>query len=98
MIDTEVIKATIDRSLHTVLVVDDNPATRYATGRVIRAAGFQTAEAGSGAEAMELIAQGVSAGGPDAHLPDADGFELCRRIRAKPSTAALPVVHLSAEY
>src|SRR4051812_5731607 len=98
MIDTEVIKATIDRSLHTVLVVDDNPATRYATGRVIRAAGFRTAEAGSGAEALDLIAQGVSGVVLDVHLPDIDGFELCRMIRANPATATLPVIHLSAEY
>ena len=27
MIDTDVINSTIDRSVHTVLVVDDNPAT-----------------------------------------------------------------------
>ena len=98
MIDPEVINPTIDRSVHTVLVVDDNPATRYATGRVIRAAGFPTAEAGSGAEAMDLIAAGVSAVVLDVHLPDVDGFELCRRIRANPATATLPVVHLSAEY
>ncbi|MBC5783929.1 response regulator [Ramlibacter sp. USB13] len=98
MIDPEVIHPTIERAEHTVLVVDDNPATRYATGRVVRAAGFRTAEAGSGAEAMELIAGGVSAVVLDVHLPDTDGFELCRRIRANPQTATLPVVHLSAEY
>ena len=98
MIDTDVINATIDRGLHTVLVVDDNPATRYSTGRVIRAAGFRTAEAGSGAEALDLIAQGVSAVVLDVHLPDVDGFELCRMIRANPATALLPVVHLSAAY
>ena len=98
MIGSDVINATIDRSVHTVLVVDDNPATRYSTGRVIRAAGFRTAEAGSGAEAMELIERGVSAVVLDVHLPDTDGFELCRRIRAQPATASLPVVHLSAEY
>ena len=98
MIDTEVINPTIDRSLHTVLVVDDNPATRYATGRVIRASGFRTAEAGSGFEALDLIARGVSAVVLDVHLPDIDGFEVCRRIRANPATATLPVVHLSAEY
>jgi DNA-binding response OmpR family regulator len=34
----------------------------------------------------------------DVHLPDIDGFELCRRIRANPATKLLPVVHLSAEY
>jgi PAS domain S-box-containing protein len=98
MIDTDVINATIDRSVHTVLVVDDNPATRYSTARVIRAAGFRTAEAGSGGEALELIAQGVSGVVLDVHLPDIDGFELCRMIRSKPATASLPVVHLSAEY
>jgi PAS domain S-box-containing protein len=98
MIDTDVINATIDRSVHTVLVVDDNPATRYSTARVIRAAGFRTAEAASGGEALELIAQGVSGVVLDVHLPDIDGFELCRMIRAKPATASLPVVHLSAEY
>lgn len=98
MISTEVIQPTIERAAHTVLVVDDNPATRYSTGRVVRAAGFRTAEAGSGGEALELIAQGVSAVVLDVHLPDIDGFELCRRIRANPATTSLPVVHLSAEY
>ncbi|HEY0823591.1 MAG TPA: response regulator, partial [Ramlibacter sp.] len=98
MIDTDVINATIDRSVHTVLVVDDNPATRYSTGRVIRAAGFRTAEAGSGAEALDLVAQGVSAVVLDVHLPDIDGFEVCRIIRSNAATALLPVVHLSAAY
>ena len=98
MIGTEVINTTIDRSVHTVLVVDDNPATRYSTSRVVRAAGFRTAEAGSGAEALDLVAGGVSAVVLDVHLPDIDGFEVCRLIRARPATALLPVVHLSAAY
>ncbi len=97
MIGTDVINTTIDRAAHTVLVVDDNPATRYSTGRVMRAAGFRTAEAGSGGEALELITRGVSAVVLDVHLPDIDGFELCRMIRAQPATAMLPVVHLSAQ-
>lgn len=96
MIDTDVINTTIDRGRHTVLVVDDNPATRYSTGRVIRAAGFRTAEAGSGAEALQQVGEGVSAVVLDVHLPDIDGFEVCRIIRAQPATASLPVVHLSA--
>jgi PAS domain S-box-containing protein len=98
MIDTDVINTTIDRSVHTVLVVDDNPATRYSTARVVRAAGFKTAEAGSGSEALDQVAQGVSAVVLDVHLPDTDGFEVCRAIRANPATALLPVVHLSAAY
>jgi PAS domain S-box-containing protein len=98
MIDPEVINATIDRSRHTVLVVDDNPVTRYSTARVLRAAGFRTAEAGSGGEALELAGQGMAAVVLDVHLPDIDGFEVCRTIRGRADIALLPVVHLSAEY
>lgn len=98
MIDSDVINTTIDRSVHTVLVVDDNPATRYSTARVIRAAGFRTDEAATGAEALDKVAQGVSAVVLDVHLPDTDGFEVCRTIRSRPATATLPVVHLSAEF
>jgi len=98
MISAEAINVTIERGAHTVLVVDDNPATRYSTGRLVRAAGFRIAEAGSGAEALALVAQGVSAVVLDVHLPDIDGFEVCRMIRARPATALLPVVHLSAAY
>ena len=94
----EVINTTIDRSRHTVLVVDDNPTTRYSTARVIRAAGFQTSEARTGGEALELVASHVSAVVLDVHLPDIDGYEVCRRIRADPATATLPVIHLSAAF
>jgi PAS domain S-box-containing protein len=98
MSDASAIHSTIDRGAHTVLVVDDNPATRYSTSRVIRAAGFRTEEAGTGSEALALAARGVSAVVLDVHLPDIDGFEVCRILRAQPATRTLPVVHLSAEY
>lgn len=92
------INTSIDRSRHTVLVVDDNPTTRYATTRVIRAAGFETREAGTGGEALVLASQHISAVVLDVHLPDFSGFEVCRELRIKPSTATLPVVHLSATF
>lgn len=92
------INTTIDRSRHTVLVVDDNPTTRYATERVIRAAGFQTREASTGGEALVLASQHISAVVLDVHLPDFSGFEVCRELRVKPLTATLPVVHLSATF
>ena len=34
----------------------------------------------------------------DINLPDMDGFEVCRRIRADPRTSRLPVLHLSATF
>ena len=80
MIDTDVINPTIDRALHTVLVVDDNPATRYATARVLlRAPASRHARPASGHRgARRSSAQGVSAVVLDVHLPDIDGFEVCR--------------------
>jgi PAS domain S-box-containing protein len=99
MIDTDVINVTIDRGLHTVLVVDDNPATRYSTSRVLRAAGFKIEEAASGTEALAHARKGgISGVVLDVHLPDMDGFDVCRAIRAEPATEHLPVVHLSATH
>lgn len=93
------VSTTIDRSQHTVLVVDDTPATRYSTCRILRAAGFQIVEAATGGEGMDLArAGGVSAVVLDVHLPDIDGFTVCRMLRQLPETVVLPVLHLSATY
>lgn len=87
----------IDRSQHSVLVVDDNESTRYATARNLRAGGFNIVEAAAGAEALEL-GEFVSAVVLDVHLPDLLGFEVCRLLRSKAATAHLPVVYVSAMY
>jgi len=92
------IAPTFDRSRHTILVVDDNPATRYSTERVIRAAGFQTLEADTGSTAITLAQTNVSAVVLDVHLPDMSGFDVCRALRGHRDTSRIPVVHLSAAY
>ncbi|MDB5859936.1 MAG: sensor hybrid histidine kinase [Ramlibacter sp.] len=83
------------RSAHSVLVVDDNPAMKYSVARNLRAVGYRTVEASGGAEALEL-SEFVSAVVIDVHLPDLDGFEVCRLLRARRSTAQLPVIHFSS--
>lgn len=98
MTEQAIINKSIDRAAHTILVVDDNPATRYATTRVVQAAGFQAVEAATGGQALALAADAVSAVVLDVHLPDMDGFDVCRELRQDPRTATLPVVHLSAEF
>lgn len=80
-----------------ILAVDDNPAALYATGRVLRSAGYEviTATTGNGALAA---APGVDLVVLDVNLPDLDGFEVCRRLRGRAETARMPVLHLSATF
>ena len=93
------VNITIDRSQHKVLVVDDSPATRYSTCRVLLAAGFQVVEAITGAQGLaKARGGGVSAVVLDVHLPDIDGFAVCRKLREEPETVVLPVLHLSATF
>lgn len=92
------LNVSIDRSKHTVLVVDDNPATCYATARALRAAGFKTVEAGTGQEALDLSLGDISAVVLDVHLPDIGGFEVCAMMREREQTMSLPIVHLSAAF
>jgi hypothetical protein len=81
----------------TILVVDDNASSLYATSRVLRAAGFNVIEADSGSKALALADQaGLLV--LDINLPDMDGFDVCRQLRARGSTAYLPIVHLSATF
>jgi len=88
----------VDRSRHLLLVVNDDPVGRYTTVRQLKAAGFQVEEASTGAEALRLADERISAVILDIHLPDIDGFEVCRRLRANPATFRVPVLHLTAAY
>jgi two-component sensor histidine kinase len=81
----------------TILVVDDNPSKRYVTSRTLRAAGFNITEAATGHEALDM-ADKADAMVLDVNLPDIDGFEVCRRLRARETTTHLPVIHLSATF
>ena len=88
----------IERSEHELLVIDDNPASRYATVRQLRSAGFRTREAANGAEGLAAADDTISAVVLDIHLPDIDGFDLCALLRTRPATARVPVLHLTAAY
>ena len=87
-----------DKRPATILVVDDNPPTRYSTTRVLRAAAFAVVEAGTGHEALARAKSDPDLIILDVHLPDMDGFEVCRRLRESPRTARTPVIHLSATF
>lgn len=76
-----------------ILVVDDTPANVKLLVDLLAARGYQPVAAGSGEEALVRI--GVQP--PDLVLldimmPGLSGYDVCRRIRADPATALLPVV------
>ncbi|MFE6942763.1 SpoIIE family protein phosphatase [Streptomyces chartreusis] len=92
----------VKQSDTTVMVVDDVPTNRYAMGAVLRRAGHHVVPVASAGEALSELDIRLRAGAlpdvalVDVGLPDMSGFELCRRVKSTPSTAALPVVHFSA--
>lgn len=80
-----------------VLIVDDNAKNLKLARDVLRAAGFRTLEAATGAEGIALAAERL----PDVvlldlRLPDLDGAEVARELRDETRTASIPVVALSA--
>jgi len=81
-----------------ILVVDDNESNRYAVGRMVRAAGFETSEAMNGRQAIRLARTNPDAIVIDVNLPDMSGYDVVREIRGNPNTSSIPIVHLSASY
>ncbi len=82
----------------TVLVVDDNAATLYATSHVLRSVGLSVLEATTGRDALLKARQGTDLVVLDINLPDMDGFQVCRELRAAPETRRTPVIYLSATF
>jgi PAS domain S-box-containing protein len=85
-------------AIPSILYVDDDEGNRRAFTWLLRRAGFRTCEARTGADALRLAAEKPDLIILDVSLPDIDGFEVCRRIKAHPATAAIPVLHMSGVY
>jgi len=82
----------------TILAVDDNDALRYSLSRTLKEGGYQVMEARNGAEALRMADDSPDLITLDIHLPDMDGFEICRLLKGNPHTAHIPVLHISATY
>ena len=80
----------------TVLVVDDTPANLTLMAQVLNKH-YRVQMAVSGAKALDIARRSP----PDAILldvmmPDLDGYEVCRRLKADPATHHVPVIFLTA--
>src|SRR5689334_1541409 len=83
----------------TILNVDDNEGCRYAVTRILELNNFSVKEAGSGADALRLArTEQPDLVLLDINLPDVNGFEVCRRLKSEPTTARIPVLHITASY
>ena len=81
----------------TILVVDDSPVNLQVLVRTLQASGHRILAARSGRAALEI----ASKARPDLVLldvmmPEMDGFEVCRAIKARPDTRETVVIFLSA--
>jgi len=80
-----------------VLVVDDVEKNVRLLADILKFKGYEVITAGGGSEALDQ----VNAAQPDLVLldvmmPDINGYDVCRKIRAEPRTATLPVVMVTA--
>jgi DNA-binding NarL/FixJ family response regulator len=81
-----------------ILVVDDDRTLRITLTRALENMGYQVEQVSSGAEALEACVKNppdlvVS----DVMMPEMDGIEFCRRLRATPSGQLMPFIFLSGK-
>src|SRR4051794_38461731 len=81
----------------TILVVDDTPANLDMLIGLLEQQGYDVLAAASGEVALRVAASAR----PqlillDVLMPELDGYETCRRLKASPETADIPVLFTSA--
>jgi PleD family two-component response regulator len=82
-----------------ILVVDDDVEVAQGTARLLKQAGYITAQASNGAEALRT----VQTFRPhlvlsDRDMPEMDGLEMCRRIKSEPASADVFVILISGTF
>jgi signal transduction histidine kinase len=88
----------MSEQLARVLIVDRDDGRRAAAAEALRGAGCAIVEARSGEEALGRAAEGVDLAVVDVNLPDFDGFEVGRRIRALAGSTRLPIIYLAESF
>ena len=88
---------TLQTHDHEVLIVEDSPTQAERLRRLIAAAGYRVRLATNGRHALELIVAAkpqliVS----DIIMPEMNGYELCRALKADPTLADIPVILVTA--
>lgn len=79
-----------------VLLAEDDRDSREMYALALELEGFRTAQAESGPEALDRVAElAPDVVVTDLNLPGVDGFELCARLKGNPSTSRTPILALT---
>lgn len=81
----------------TVMVVEDDEDAQRVLGILLQNSGITVTTASTGEDALELLTSNPpNAVIIDLHLPQMDGWELLRNLKANPTTANIPAVAITA--
>jgi putative two-component system response regulator len=81
----------------SVLVIDDTPANLSLLNQLLRPH-YRVRLASNGSRGLELVAmQAPDLVLLDIMMPEMDGYEVCRRLKANPLTAGIPIIFLTAK-
>ena len=76
-----------------IMVVDDERDFRAIVSHVLERGGYQVVTAADGMEGLAAFeSRRPDLVVLDGHLPDIDGFEVCRRLRARPDGKTVPIL------
>jgi adenylate cyclase len=97
---TELLTATRSNSKPArgrILIVDDEEPNRLLLRDPLEAQGYDVEEAENGLEALHRMERGLSDSVLlDVMMPGMDGFQVCRRLKAEPKTAHVPILMVTA--
>lgn len=84
--------------MKTILTVDDSASLRQMLGVVLRGEGYEVVEAVDGVDALsKLNGRELNLVLTDVNMPNMDGLEFTRRVRAMPQYRFVPIVLLTTE-
>lgn len=82
----------------TILSADDSPSMREMVSFTLKNAGFEVVEAVDGKDALGKMASGqIHMLITDLNMPNMDGLELIRQVRALPPYKYIPIIMLTTE-
>ncbi len=86
-----------NQNIANILIVDDIPANLKVLGEILKAEGYKVRPVPNGALALQVAEKEK----PDLILldimmPDMDGYEVCRRMKANPQLCDIPIIFISA--